>query len=224
MKFFLLWLQESVTENKTNWSQPPQLNPLITASSTAVIGSINIHICLSSLPYTVNSCYYTPIYLCCLLHLEWGNSYAHTIITVYLRLFWSLEIYRNTYSAPAGSHRTASFTWIHLDHRPYSRQVTEWMECDVVIHPPPTVFPKAGNGALRDQWAIKYHCQNYSPTIVFTVRDLVHWNYVTSENILRVCKSWKSLLIYVLPTNIFFVHPTLTPLQLTSDKSQHGCG
>ena len=160
-----LWLKIKLID-----PQPPQLNPLITASSTAVIGSINIHICLSSLPYTVNSCYYAPIYLCCLLHLEWGNSYAHTIITVYLRLFWSLEIYRNTYSAPAGSHRTASFTWIHLDHRPYSRQVTEWMECDVVIHPPPTVFPKVGSGALRDQWAIKYHCQNYSPTIVCHIR------------------------------------------------------
>ena len=59
-------------------------------------------------------------------------------------------------------------------HRPYSRQVTEWMECDFVIHPPPTVYPKAGNGALLDQWAIKYHCQNDSPTIAFTVRDLVH--------------------------------------------------
>ena len=74
-------------------------------------------------------------------------------------------------SVQVADHQTA--------HRPYSRQVTEWMECDVVIHPPPTVYPKAGNGALRDQWAIKYHCQNYSPTIVFTVRDLVHWNYVT---------------------------------------------
>ena len=65
---------------------------------------------------------------------------------------------------------------------PYSRLVIEWMECDVVIHPPPTVYPKAGNGALRDQWAIKYHCQNDSPTIAFTVRDLVHWNYATLEN------------------------------------------
>ena len=61
-----------------------------------------------------------------------------------------------------------------------------------------------------------------SPTIVFTVHDLVHWNYVTSENIPRVCKSWKSLLIYVLATYIFFVHPTLTPLQLTSGKLRSG--
>ena len=107
-------------------------------------------------------------------------------------------------------------------HRPYSRQVTEWMECDVAIHPPPSVYPKAGNGALRDQWAIKYHCENDSHTIIFTVRDLVHWNYVTSENIPRVCKSWKSLLIYVLATYFFFVHPTLTPLQLTSGKLRSG--
>ena len=91
----------------------------------------------------------------------------------------------------------------YSSHRPYSRQVTEWMECDVDIHPPPSVYPKAGNGALRGQWAIKYHCKNDSPTIVFTVHDLFHWNYVTSENIPRFCKSWKSLLIYVLATYIF---------------------
>ena len=115
-------------------------------------------------------------------------------------------------------HR-AMYSYIH---RPYSRQVTEWMECDVAIHLPPSVYPKAGNGALRDQWAIKYHCENDSPTIIFTVRDLVHWNYVTSENIPHVCKSWKSLLIYVLATYFFFVHPTLTPLQLTSGKLRSG--
>ena len=90
-------------------------------------------------------------------------------------------------------------------YRPYSRQVIEWIECDVSIHPPSSVYPKAGNGALRGQWAIEYHCKNDSPTIVFTVRDLVHWNYVTSENISRVCKLWKSLLIYVLATYIFFL-------------------
>ena len=61
-----------------------------------------------------------------------------------------------------------------LIHRPYSRQVTERMECDVAKHTPPSVYPKAGNRALWDQWRIKYNCQNDSPTIVFTVRDLVH--------------------------------------------------
>ena len=90
-----------------------------------------------------------------------------------------------------------------IKHRPYSRQVTEWMECDVAIHPPPSVYPKAGNGALRGHWAMKYHCKNDSPTIVFTVRDLVHQNYVTPENIPHVCKSWNSLLNYVLATHIF---------------------
>ena len=108
------------------------------------------------------------------------------------------------------------------DHRPYSRQVTGCMECDVAIHPTPSVYPKAGNGALRGRWAIKYHCKNDSPTMVFTVRDLVHWNYVTSENIPHVCKSWKLFLIYVLATDIFFVHPTLTSLQLTSGKLRSG--
>ena len=98
-------------------------------------------------------------------------------------------------------------------HRPYSRQVTERMGCNVVIHPPPSIYPKAGNGALRDQWAIKYNSQNDSSTIAFTVRDLVHWNYVISQNIQRACKSWKSLLIYVFAAYIFFVHPTLSPLK-----------
>ena len=98
-------------------------------------------------------------------------------------------------------------------HRPYSRQVTEQMGCNVVIHPPPSIYPKAGNGALRDQWAIKYNCQNYSSTIAFTVRELVHWNYVISQNIPCVCKSWKSLSIYVFAAYIFFVHPTLSPLK-----------
>ena len=54
------------------------------------------------------------------------------------------------------------------------------------------------------------------------MRNLVHWNYITSETIPRVCKSWKSLLIYVLATYIFFGHPTLTPLQLTSGKLWSG--
>ena len=107
-----------------------------------------------------------------------------------------------------------------MDRRPYSRQVTTWMKCDVVIHPPPTVYPKAGNGALRDQWTIKYHCQHDSPSIAFTVRDLVHWNYAASKNMTRACKSWKSLLIHVFATYIFFVHPTLTLLQFTSGKLQ----
>ena len=92
-------------------------------------------------------------------------------------------------------------------HRPYSRQVTERMGCNVVIHPPPSIYPKAGNGALRDQWAIKYNCQKDSSTIAFTVRDLVHWNYGISQNIPRVCKSWKSLSIYVFAAYIFFCSP-----------------
>ena len=98
-------------------------------------------------------------------------------------------------------------------HRPYSRQVTERMGCDVVIHPPPSIYPKAGNGALRDQWAIKYNCKNDSSTIAFTVLDLVHWNYVISQNIPRVWKSWELLSIYVFAAYIFFVHPTLSPLK-----------
>ena len=103
--------------------------------------------------------------------------------------------------------------WNWSVHRPYSRHVTERMGCNVAIHPPPSIYPKAGNGALRDQWAIKYNCQNDSSTIAFTVRDLVHWNYVISQNIPRVCKSRKSLSIYVFAAYIFFVHPTLSPLK-----------
>ena len=113
---------------------------------------------------------------------------------------WNGNIFRVT--GPLCGNSPVTGEWLPA-HRPYSRQGTEWMECDVAIHPPPSVYPKAGNGALRGQWAMKYHCKNNSPTIVFTVRDLFHWNYVTSENIPRVCKSWKSLLIYVLATYIF---------------------
>ena len=91
-------------------------------------------------------------------------------------------------------------------HSPYSRQVTEQMACSVVIHPPPSVYPKVGNGVLGDQRAIKHYCQNDKPTIIFTARDLVHWNDVASENIPRVCKSWESPLIHIL--FYIFVHST----------------
>ena len=63
----------------------------------------------------------------------------------------------------------------------YSRQVTERIECNVAIHLPPSVYPKAGNGALRDQWVITYS-QSNSSTIIYTERDLVHRNYVTSQS------------------------------------------
>ena len=113
------------------------------------------------------------------------------------------------------------------DHRPYSHQVTERMGCDVVIHPPPSIFPKAGNGALRNQWAIKYNCQNDSSTIAFTVCDLVHWNYmyVISQNIPRVCKLWKSLSVYVFAAYIFLftrhsVHWSKLPVKLRSGRRQ----
>ena len=69
-------------------------------------------------------------------------------------------------------------------HKPYSRQVTEWMKCDVVIHPPPTVYPKAGNRALGHQWAIQYHCQNDISAIAFAVCDLVHWKLWPVSNVL----------------------------------------
>ena len=99
------------------------------------------------------------------------------------------------------------------------------MGCDVVIHPPPSIYHKAGNGALRDQWAIKYDCQNDSFTIAFTVRDLVHWNYVISQNIPRVCKSWKSLSIYVFAAYIFLftrhsVHWSKLPVKLNSNSKR----
>ena len=96
-----------------------------------------------------------------------------------------------------------SWTWCRISQALLSPSNRVNAVCDVAIHPPPSVYPKAGNGALRDQWAIKYHCQYDSPTIVFTVRDLVHWNYVTSENIPRMCKSYKPMLNYVFATYIF---------------------
>ena len=114
-----------------------------------------------------------------------------------------LKLDPNEIHLPVSWRNNHSGATTPLDHRPYSRQVTDWMECDVVIHPPPTVYPKAGNGALRDQWVIKYHYQNDSPTIAFTVRDLVHWNCVTSENITRARESWKWQSIYVFANSIF---------------------
>ena len=98
-------------------------------------------------------------------------------------------------------------------HRPYSRQVTERVGCNVAIHPPPSIYPKAGNGALWDQWAIKYNCQNDSSIIAFTVRDLVHWNYVISQ------KHPTRVQVVEITVNLcfcslhFFVHPTLSPLK-----------
>ena len=88
------------------------------------------------------------------------------------------------------------------EHRPCSRYVRERMECYVVIYPPLSIYP-AGNGVLCDQCAIRYNCQNDNSTVVFTVRDLVHWNYVTSKNIPRMCTSWISLSIHVFATYIF---------------------
>ena len=116
------------------------------------------------------------------------------------KIFFAFPGYTHFISSLQTFHNALIGVW---DHRPYSRQVTERMGCDVVIHLPPSIYPKAGNGALRDQWAIKYNCQNESSTIAFTVRDLVHWNYVISQNIPRVCKSWKSLSIYVFAAYIF---------------------
>ena len=43
-----------------------------------------------------------------------------------------------------------------------------------------------------------------------------------SQNIPRVCMSWKSLLIYVFATYNFLVRPQLTPLKQTSGKLQSG--
>ena len=122
-------------------------------------------------------------------------------------------------------YRVQYSEYVCAAHRPYSRQVTERMGCNLVIHPPPSIYPKAGNGALRDQWAIKYNCQNDSSTIAFTMLDVVHWNYVISQNIPRVCKSWKSLSIYVFAAYIFLftrhsVHWSKLPVKLRSGRRQ----
>ena len=122
-------------------------------------------------------------------HFAWGDQPFELRIEIY---------YRNSNKMIKWYSLIISLFWCY--NRPYFRQITEWMECNVVTHLPPGVYPKAGNGALRDQWAIKHHCQNYNPTIVVTVRNLVHWKYVISENIPRVSKSWKTLLISVFAT------------------------
>ena len=52
----------------------------------------------------------------------------------------------------------------------FTRQVTERMECNVVMHPPPSMYTKAGNGALRDQWAIKYQSKWQSYNRIYRAR------------------------------------------------------
>ena len=150
------------------------------------------------------------------------SGYCQMIIEDEAELFAdAYNVFSQNWDIKSGHHSASC----RRNHRPYSRQVTEWMKCDVVMHPPHTVYPKDGNGAFGDQWAIKYHCQNDSSTIAFIVRDLVHWNYVSSENITHVCTSWKSLInhINLCFCNLhFFVHQTLTPLQLTSGELRSG--
>ena len=99
-----------------------------------------------------------------------------------------------------------------LYHRPYCRKVRERMDRNVVIHPPTSIQPKAGEGALCDQWVIKYNCQNDSSSVVFTVCNFVHSNKNTTHG----CKSQQPLSIYVFAIYISFLHPTLTPLLLIS--------
>ena len=55
----------------------------------------------------------------------------------------------------------------------YSRQVTERIECNIAIHPPPSMYLQARYGALRDQWAIQYryrNCSTHSPEGNFTLK------------------------------------------------------
>ena len=90
--------------------------------------------------------------------------------------------------------------------RPYSRQVIDRiMVYNLVIHPPLSIYFKVDNGALRDRWSMKYNYQYDSFTIKFTVCDLVHWNYVTSETIPRVYKSWESVSICIFVIYIVLV-------------------
>ena len=76
------------------------------------------------------------------------------------------------------------------NHRPYSRQVTERMGCNVVIHPPPSIYPKAGNGALQDQWVSEW----FSLTAFFRTADIeVHIVHTSRVIIAYTLKSLSSL-------------------------------
>ena len=96
-------------------------------------------------------------------------------------------------------------------HRPCSRHVTERMECNFVIHPPPCMYHKATNEAACGQWAIEHNGQNDSSLIIFTTRDIAHWNYVTSQNIyqLNICQ-------YMFLQLTFFVRPKHSSRKLIS--------
>ena len=90
-----------------------------------------------------------------------------------------------------------------IEHRPCSRQVTEWMECNFVIYQLPRIYHKATNAAVCCQLAIKHICKNDSSLIIFTMRDIVLRNYVSSQKIPRFDKAWKILSIFVFATHIF---------------------
>ena len=103
-------------------------------------------------------------------------------------------------------------------HRPCSPQVTEQMECYFVIHPPPSMYHNAINTAVCGQWAIQHNCQNDSSLIIFTMRDIVHWNYVTSQKSWASTKHGKYMYcqFMFLQLTLFFVHPILTPCKFIS--------
>ena len=110
---------------------------------------------------------------------------------------------------------------IGTKHRPCSRQVTVWIECHVVIHPPPSMYPKAGNGALRGQSAITYHCQmtvlrSHLPCAIWSTETMPHQKISQRVQVVKITVNLCFCNLH------FFVHPTLTPLQLTSGKLRSG--
>ena len=84
------------------------------------------------------------------------------------------------------------------------------------------MYHKATNAAVCDRWAIKNNCQNDSSLIIYTMWDIVHWNYITSHNIPRFDKAWKILSIYVFMTYIFlFVQYSHRVSQFPALRSGH---
>ena len=65
---------------------------------------------------------------------------------------------------------------IAYNHRSYSGQVTERMECHFVIRPPPSMYHKVNNAAVCGQWAIKHNCQNDStlPSGILSTETMSH--------------------------------------------------
>ena len=84
------------------------------------------------------------------------------------------------------------------------------------------MYHKATNAAVCGQWAIKHSCEIWKFSVMFPVRDIVQWSFVTSQNIPRFDKAWKMLSIYIFAIYIFD-RSILTPRKLISGIAECFC-